>query len=97
VQKAYTTIGRERMRQIPREKLQSQIAQYIDLYVKIKSKASDPKKVGLPLMVIGDHINSGVLEDEKLFQIWEEHLGVKPKVNSSTGPLSIELDVEKGL
>jgi len=97
VQKAYTTMGRERMRQIPREKLQSQIAQYIDLYIKIKAKAPDPKKIGLPLLVIGDHINSGILEDEKLFKLWEEHLGVTPVADSSTGPLSIESDLEKGL
>lgn len=85
VQQAYHTVGRDRMRQIPREQLQKQIAQYVDLYIKIKGTTPDPTKVGLPLMVIGNHIISGSQEsDQKVFSAWEQHLGVKP-VKSATG------------
>jgi uncharacterized membrane protein len=78
VTKAYGIVGRERIKDA-RDKLQKQIAQYVDLFIRIRSKTADPKKVGLPLMVVGNQILSGSQEsDEKLFKIWEENLGIKP-------------------
>jgi hypothetical protein len=79
VQRGYTTVGRDRMKALSRDALHKQIAQYVDLYVKVKATTPDPSKVGLPLMVIGDQVVSGMHEsDEKLFRLWEDNLGVKP-------------------
>lgn len=79
VQRAYSVVGRDRMKEMPRDDLQKQITQYVDLFIKIKSKTADPKKVGLPLMVVGNQILSGSQEsEEKVFSAWEESLGIQP-------------------
>jgi hypothetical protein len=78
VQHAYTLVERERITSL-REQLQKSLAEYVDLYMKIKAKTPDPSKVGLPLLVVGDQIIAGSLDsDEKLFQAWERQFGVKP-------------------
>jgi hypothetical protein len=78
IRRAYSKVGEERIKAIPREQLHGQIAQYVDLFNKVKAKAADPEKIGLPLMVVGDLIFSGDKTEEALFKIWEEKLGVKP-------------------
>jgi protein-disulfide isomerase len=97
VQRAFTLAGRERITD-SREQLQKSIAEYIDLFMKIKSQTPDPSKVGLPLLVVGDHIMSGSQEsDEKLFQAWEEHLGVRPLNESQAAVPSSETNVLPGI
>jgi hypothetical protein len=78
IRRAYSKVGEERIKAIPREQLHGQIVQYVDLFNKVKAKAAEPEKIGLPLMVVGDLIFSGDKTEEALFKIWEEKLGVKP-------------------
>jgi hypothetical protein len=62
-----------------RPQFEKKMQDYLALYAKIKATTPDPSKVGLPLLVVGDHIMSGSQEsDEKVFQALEQHLGVKP-------------------
>jgi hypothetical protein len=98
VQRAYTTVGRDRMRQLSRDKLHTQLAQYVDLYLKVKATMPDPAKVGLPLMVIGDKAVSGSHgSDEDLFRLWEDNLGVKPVRGATLPELSSESSAGSGL
>jgi hypothetical protein len=78
IQKAYTLVGADHIREM-RPQFEKKMQDYLALYARIKATTPDPSKVGLPLMVLGDHIMSGSQEsDEKMFQSLEQHLGVKP-------------------
>jgi hypothetical protein len=89
VLKAYNSVGRERMKSLSNEEFLKQVSQNIDLFNRIKAEHPEPKKIGLPLMIMGKQIHAGTPKNETaLFNDWEEFLGVKPggRVDGSTAP-----------
>jgi protein-disulfide isomerase len=80
VQRSQSLVERDRLREMPNDRLNKQIGQYVDLFTRIQSQArSDGKQLGLPLTILGDELISGAIEgDEKVFEAWETNLGIKP-------------------
>jgi protein-disulfide isomerase len=79
--KAYELAGRDRLRTYIRgEEVNKQIAQYVDLYSKLRGAPGASSDFGLPVQILGDKVMSGSVEkEEDVFKAWEEHLGVKPR------------------
>ncbi len=86
MQKAYNTVGRERILSFSKQDFQEQIDQNIELYNSIeKSRRVDAKKGGLPLIVVGNLVQSGTPANaEKFIQSWEAELGVKPSATDGS-------------
>jgi uncharacterized membrane protein len=78
--KAYEMAGRDRLRAyIFGEEVNKQIAQYVDLYSRLRGAATR-SDFGLPVQILGDKVMSGMVEkEEDVFKAWEEHLGVTPR------------------
>jgi hypothetical protein len=80
VQRAYKTLGRERVHALSQEEQYKQIAQYVDLYIKIREEqGGDAKKLGLPLLIIGDQVLSGDNE-QKFLAALEAYIGKQPSL-----------------
>jgi protein-disulfide isomerase len=79
--KAYELAGRDRLRMYIRsEEVNKQIAEYVDLYSRLRTAPGTRSDFGLPVQIIGDKIMAGSVEkEEDVFKAWEEHLGVKPR------------------
>jgi hypothetical protein len=79
--KAYEMAGRDRLRAYIRgEEVNKQIAQYVDLYSKLRSAPGTLSDFGLPVQILGDKVMSGEAEkEEDLFKTWEENLGLEPR------------------
>jgi uncharacterized membrane protein len=79
--KAYEMTGRDRLRAYIRgEEVNKQIAQYVDLYSKLRTVAGTRNEFGLPVQILGDKVMHGMVEkEEDIFKAWEEHLGVTPR------------------
>jgi uncharacterized membrane protein len=81
IPKAYAMVDRDRLRTLTRgEQLNKQIAEYVNLFGKLRNRPGAGKDFGLPVQILGDKVLSGTVEKEKeVFAAWEEHLGVKPR------------------
>jgi hypothetical protein len=76
--KAYELAGRDRLRTYIRgEEVNQRLAEYVDLYSKLRSAPGTRSDFGLPVQILGDKLMSGKVEkEEDVFKAWEEHLGV---------------------
>jgi hypothetical protein len=81
IAKSYGLVDRNKLRELRNsEKLDKQIAQYVDLYANLLKQHTGDKTFGLPVQILGDHLLTGSVEKaDEVFKAWEEHLGVKPK------------------
>jgi hypothetical protein len=81
IAKSYSLVDRIRLRELrDSDKLDKQIAQYVDLYSKLQKQHTGDKKFGLPVQILGDHLLTGSVEKaDEVFKAWEEHLGLKPR------------------
>jgi uncharacterized membrane protein len=79
--KAYELAGRDRLRTYIRgEEVNQRLAEYVDLYSKLRSAPGTRSDFGLPVQILGDKVMSGKVEkEEDVFKAWEEHLGVQPR------------------
>jgi uncharacterized membrane protein len=79
--KAYELAGRDRLRTYIRgEDVNKQIAEYVDLYSKLRGAPGTRSDFGLPVQILGDKVMSGSVEkEEDVFKAWEEHLGLEPR------------------
>jgi uncharacterized membrane protein len=80
VQKAYNTAGRDRINKLSQDDFQKQVNQTIDLFNLIKDqRPPGAKEPGLPLLILGNELHSGVpTKEEEFIRSWEDFLGVKP-------------------
>jgi uncharacterized membrane protein/thiol-disulfide isomerase/thioredoxin len=78
--KAYELVDRDRLRNFIRdEPVNKQIAQYIDLYARLRDAPGAGRDFGLPVQILGDKVMTGTVQkEEDVFKAWEEHLGVGP-------------------
>jgi hypothetical protein len=82
VSRAYEMVGNERLSKLPAEVLNKQLAGYVELFNKIKAQQSpeDSKTFGLPVMLMGDEVLTGMPEngEQRVYRAWEGFLGVTP-------------------
>jgi uncharacterized membrane protein len=79
--KAHNTVDRNRLRSfIHSVEADKQIAEYVDLFGRLRASHSGNKQFGLPVQILGDHVLSGSVEkEEDVYAAWEKHLGVEPR------------------
>ena len=90
--KAYEMAGRDRLRTYIRgEEVNKQMAQYVDLYSRLRTAPGTRSDFGLPVQILGDKVMSGMVEkEEDVFKAWEEHLGVQPALREFPLPFREE-------